>query len=99
MDREVHVLFCENMRVKLTCVIRLNEILKEIPSMNLKLLIFFTAIFFETITAQEYGQQDGLYYEFPDSSQIKKKNFFNIDNHIYKPGLEFKYSYVIIKKK
>lgn len=66
--------------------------------MNLKLLIFFTAIFFETITAQEYGQQDGLYYEFPDSSQIKKKNFFNIDNHIYKPGLEFKYSYVIINK-
>ena len=65
--------------------------------MNWKLLIFFTAIFYETLSAQEYRQQDGLYYELPDSNQVKNKNYFNIDNHIYLPGLEFKYSYLIIK--
>jgi len=65
--------------------------------MKENLLIFCVVILFEPVIGQKYQQQDNLYYEVPDSSNIKNKNFFNLDNHIYKPGLEFKFSYLIIK--
>ena len=59
--------------------------------------IFFFAFFCELVLGQEYQQQDNLYYEFPDSINVKNKDFFNLDNQIYKTGVEFKFSYQIIK--
>lgn len=65
--------------------------------MKWNLLIFCIVIFFKPVIGQKYQQQDNLFYEVPDSNNIKNNNFFNLDNHIYKPGLEFKFSYLIIK--
>lgn len=63
-----------------------------------KILLLFLLMFFcKLIYGQKYQQQDNLYYEFPDSITVKNKNFFNLDNNIYKPGVEFKFSYQIIK--
>ncbi len=61
------------------------------------LLILICTSFCELVFSQKYQQQDGLYYEFPDSLNVKNASFFNLDNHIYKPGMEFKFSYQIIK--
>src|SRR2546423_3903264 len=61
------------------------------------LLMFPFTFFCELVFGQKYRQQDNLYYEFPDSMTVKNKKFFNLDNNIYKPGIEFKFSYQIIK--
>lgn len=63
------------------------------------LLIFLFTFFCAVVFGQNYQQQDDLYYELPDSTTIQDKNFFNVDNHIYKPGIEFKFSYQIIKNR
>ena len=60
-------------------------------------IIFTLTLFCELVFGQKYQQQDNLYYEFPDSITGRNKNFFNLDNNIYKPGVEFKFSYQIIK--
>ncbi len=65
--------------------------------MKWHLLIFCVVIFFRPVIGQQFQQLDNLFYEVPDSGNIRNKDFFNLDNHIYKPGLEFKFSYLIIK--
>jgi hypothetical protein len=61
------------------------------------LIILPFTFFCQFVFGQKYKQQDNLYYEFPDSITVKNKNFFNLDNNIYKPGIEFKFSYQIFK--
>jgi hypothetical protein len=65
--------------------------------MKWSLLIVLLTCFGQSVFGQRYQQQDNLYYEVPDSISVKNKNFFNLDNQIYKPGIEFKFSYQIIK--
>lgn len=62
----------------------------------ISLILLFT-LFCSVASGQNYQQQDDLFFELPDSTNIRDKNFFNVDNHIYKPGREFKFSYQIIK--
>lgn len=47
--------------------------------------------------AQRFQQQDGLFYEVPDSADLQNQNFFNLDNRIYTPGKEFIYAYTLVK--
>jgi hypothetical protein len=61
------------------------------------LLTLSFTFFCGLVFGQNFRQQDNLYYELPDSVTVKNTNFFNLDNNIYKPGIEFKFSYQIIK--
>lgn len=52
---------------------------------------------FRTVVGQHYQHQDSLFFEVPDSADLHNPHFFNRDNRIYKPGMEFRFSYRIIK--
>lgn len=53
---------------------------------------------FRTVVGQHYQHQDSLFFEVPDSADLNNPHFFNRDNRIYKPGMEFKFSYRIMKQ-
>ena len=59
--------------------------------------LFFAIIFCISVCGQKFEQQDGLWYEVPDSANLKNKDFFNLDNNIYIPGREFFFTYQLIK--
>lgn len=46
---------------------------------------------------QEFGNENGLYFEVPGESDSANENFFNQDNRIYTPGKTFVFSYDIFK--
>ncbi len=53
--------------------------------------------FFSPAQGPDYQQLDGLYFESPDSLEIRDQDFFNLDNAIYVPGREFLFSYTLLK--
>ena len=50
-----------------------------------------------TCFGQEFGSENGLYFEAPAASDSANENFFNQDNRIYTPGKRFVFSYEIFK--
>src|SRR5690349_2077588 len=65
--------------------------------MQKSILLLVILIFSSTAFSQKFQQLDELYYELPDSVDLKNPDFFNQDNKIYTPGKEFIFSYRIYK--
>lgn len=59
-------------------------------------ILFFSI---ETGFGQHFQHEDSLFYEVPNAVNLGNENFFNLDNKIYKPGMEFIFSYQIIKNR